>query len=58
MVWVDHSNSSPYQNQMYAIWHNGNPSFMNRRTAGAGGTWLAAPIQVSGAETGSSIGAM
>lgn len=57
MVWVDHSASSPYFNQQYAIWHNGNPCYMNRRTAGAGGTWLAAPIQVSGAEsTGQTIG--
>jgi hypothetical protein len=57
MVWVDKSASSPFQNQMYAIWHNGPPAFMNRRTAGAGGTWLAAPVQVSGAEsTGTAIG--
>ncbi|MEP7014721.1 MAG: dockerin type I domain-containing protein [Verrucomicrobiota bacterium] len=57
MVWVDHSASSPFQNQMYAIWHNGNPAFMNRRTAGAGGTWLASPIQVSGVESsGTCIG--
>ncbi|MEP7254613.1 MAG: T9SS type A sorting domain-containing protein [Ferruginibacter sp.] len=57
MVWVDHSATSPYYNQQYAIWHNGNPAFMNRRTAGVGGTWLAAPIQVSGAEsTGTCIG--
>lgn len=57
MIWVDHSASSPYQNQIYAIWHNGDPAFMNRRTAGAGGTWLANPIQVSGAETtGTAIG--
>jgi Carboxypeptidase regulatory-like domain len=57
MVWVDHSASSPYFGQMYAIWHNNNPAFMNRRTAGSSGTWLAAPIQVSGAEsTGTCIG--
>jgi hypothetical protein len=57
MIWVDHSASSTFQNQIYAIWHNSNPAFMNRRTAGAGGTWLAAPIQVSGAETtGTAIG--
>ncbi len=58
MVWVDHSPSSPYRNQMYAIWHNGNPAFMNRRTANPGGTWGATPIQVSGAESsGTCIGA-
>jgi len=57
MVWVDHNPTSPFFGQQYAIWHNGLPAFMNRRTAGAGGTWLAAPIQVSGAEsTGTAIG--
>ncbi len=57
MLWVDHSASSPFQNQIYGIWHNGSPAFMNRRTAGAGGTWLASPIQVSGAESsGTCIG--
>ena len=57
MVWVDHSATSPFQGQMYAIWHNGPPAFMNRRTAGAGGTWLPNPIQVSGAESaGTAIG--
>ena len=57
MVWIDHSPTSPYFNQQYAIWHNGLPAFMNRRTAGVAGTWLAAPIQVSGAEsTGTCIG--
>ena len=57
MVWVDHSSTSPFFNRQYAIWHNGFPAYMNRRTAGAGGTWLAAPLQVSGAEsTGTAIG--
>src|SRR5436189_40302 len=46
LMWVDHSASSPFQNQIYGIWHNGSPAYMNRRTAGAGGTWLALPIQV------------
>ncbi len=58
MVWIDHSPTSPFFNQTYAIWHNNAPVFMSRRTAGAGGTWLATPIQVSGAETtGTGIGA-
>ncbi|MBP6001815.1 MAG: hypothetical protein KA746_00140 [Pyrinomonadaceae bacterium] len=58
IVWIDKSATSPFFGQTYAIWHNGNPAFVNRRTAGAGGTWLAAPIQVSGAEsTGTAIGA-
>lgn len=57
LMWADHSASSPYQNQIYGIWHNAEPAYMNRRTAGAGGTWLAAPIQVSGAESsGTCIG--
>jgi hypothetical protein len=58
LVWVDHSSTSAFFGRQYAIWHNGNPAFVNRRTAGAAGTWLAAPIQVSGAEsTGTAIGA-
>ena len=57
MLWADHSATSPFQNQIYGIWHNGNPAYMNRRTAGAGGTWLTTPVQVSGAEsTGTCIG--
>jgi hypothetical protein len=53
MIWVDHSASSPYTNNVYAIWHNGNPAFVNRRTAAGWGT----PIQVSGSETsGTAIG--
>jgi hypothetical protein len=54
MQWIDHSASSPYANNNYVIWHNGNPAFMNRRTSTGWGT----PIQVSGAETtGTAIGA-
>ena len=54
MIWVDHSASSPYGNNIYAIWHNGNPAFMNRRTSTGWGT----PIQVSNsAATGTCIGA-
>lgn len=56
MVWVDHNAASPFFNQQYAIWHNGNPAFVSRRTAGVAGTW-SAPLQVSGAEsTGTAIG--
>jgi hypothetical protein len=56
MVWIDKSPTSPFFNQQYAIWHNNAPAFMNRRTAGAGGTW-GAPIQVSAGETtGTGIG--
>ena len=54
-VWIDHSASSAYKDYIYAIWHNGNPAFMNRRSASG---WLATPIQVSGSETtGTAIGA-
>jgi hypothetical protein len=57
MAWVDHSATSPYKDRVYVIYHNNAPAFMNRRTPGVAGTWLAAPIQVSGAEsTGTCIG--
>ena len=56
MVWVDHNSNSPFFNQQYAIWHNGLPAFVSRRTAGNSGTW-STPLQVSGAEsTGTAIG--
>jgi Abnormal spindle-like microcephaly-assoc'd, ASPM-SPD-2-Hydin len=48
-LWVDHSPASPYRDQMYAIWHDGNPTFFASRS-GPGGTWNA-PIQLSGGET-------
>ncbi len=55
MIWTDHSNSSPFKDNLYAIWHNGNPVFVNRRT-GPGGAWQT-PLQVSGPETtGTGIG--
>ena len=50
IIWVDHSATSPFKDQVYAVWHNGTPVFVSRRTAGAGGAW-SAPLQVSGAET-------
>ena len=53
MQWIDHSATSPYANQNYVIWHNGNPAFMNRRTSSGWGT----PIQVSDSQaTGTCIG--
>jgi len=53
MMWIDHSASSPFLDNIYAIWHNGLPAFVARRTAAG---WQA-PIQVSGAETaGTAIG--
>ena len=61
MVWVDHSatlvneNPNPNKDNIYAIWHNGTPAFMNVRL-GTTGVWQT-PIQVSGAEsTGTAIG--
>jgi pre-peptidase len=54
MEWADHSGSSAFANNIYVIWHNGNPAFMNRRTASGWGT----PIQVSDSQaTGTCIGA-
>jgi len=54
LMWVDHSATSAFKDSIYACWHNGNPAYINRRTAtGAWGT----PLQVSGAEsTGTAIG--
>src|SRR4051812_10830156 len=55
MIWADHSTTSTFKDNLYAIWHNGAPVFMNRRT-GPGGSWQTA-IQVSGSETtGTGIG--
>ncbi|HEV7509004.1 MAG TPA: hypothetical protein VGS07_29280 [Thermoanaerobaculia bacterium] len=56
IIWVDHSATSPFKDNLYAIWHNDDPAFMNRRT-GPAGSWQT-PIRVSGAEsTGTAIGA-
>jgi len=53
MMWVDHSAVSPFKDNIYVIWHDGNPAFVDRRTAAGWQT----PIQVSGAETtGTAIG--
>ncbi|HTG35038.1 MAG TPA: hypothetical protein VLB76_19145 [Thermoanaerobaculia bacterium] len=55
IMWVDHSATSAFKDNIYVIWHNGLPAFMNRRT-GPAGSWQT-PIQVSGAEsTGTAIG--
>lgn len=55
IMWVDHSATSPFKDNIYVIWHNGNPAYINRRT-GPSGSWQT-PIQVSGAEsTGTAIG--
>jgi hypothetical protein len=55
MIWVDHSATSSFKDNLYACWHNGNPQFVNRRT-GPAGSWQT-PLQISGAETtGTAIG--
>jgi hypothetical protein len=55
IMWVDHSATSPFKDNIYVIWHNGTPAFVTRRT-GPTGSWQT-PIQVSGAEsTGTAIG--
>ena len=54
-LWIDHSSTSPHEDNMYLIWHNGAPCFVARR-AGPSGTWQT-PLQVSGSETtGTAIG--
>jgi hypothetical protein len=58
-VCVDSSPTSPFRNNIYAIWHNNAPAFVNHRTpdtAGTAGSWQV-PKQVSGDETtGTAIG--
>jgi hypothetical protein len=48
-LWVDHSPTSPYRDNMYALWWDSGPTYLARR-AGPGGTWQP-PQQISGAET-------
>ena len=56
MTWVDHSDSSPFKDNLYVIYHNEREVFMNRRN-GPDGEW-GEPLQVSGNETfGTGIGA-
>jgi hypothetical protein len=50
IIWVDHSPTSPFKDQIYATWHNGTPVFFARRTAGPAAAWQP-PIQLSGTET-------
>jgi hypothetical protein len=53
LIWVDHSAVSPSKDNLYVCWHNGNPVYVNRRTASGWGT----PVKVNGAETtGTAIG--
>src|SRR5581483_10328958 len=32
LIWVDRGPASPFKDNLYAIWHNGAPVFVNRRT--------------------------
>ena len=50
IMWVDHSASSPFRDQIYVTWHTGVPVQFARRTTGSGAAWQA-PIQISGGET-------
>lgn len=50
IMWVDHSPSSPYRDQIYLTWHTGTPVQFVRRTTGSGAAWQT-PLQVSGSET-------
>jgi BNR/Asp-box repeat len=53
MMWVDRSQTSPFRDRIYVIWHNGAPAYVSYRTAAG---WHA-PIRLSGAETtGTAIG--
>jgi len=58
MMWTDHSERSPFKDQIYVVWHNGSEVFVNRHTGpGTGGAW-GDPLQVSSLETkGTGIGA-
>jgi Bacterial Ig domain len=54
-MWVDHSATSAFKDNIYVIWHPGNPAVVARRT-GPTGSWQT-PVQVSGSETtGTAIG--
>jgi hypothetical protein len=52
MMWVDHSENSPYRDTLYVTWHKG-PAYIARRTAKGWQT----PLRLSGSETsGTAIG--
>ena len=54
MIWTDHSATSTYHDNIYAIYHNGTPVYLSRHT---GGSW-SSPVRLSGSETtGTGIGA-
>jgi len=56
VMWTDHSQTSPFKDQIYVIWHaevpptaNSSIAFVARRTAGPGGAWQA-PKRISHTE--------
>jgi hypothetical protein len=49
LLWVDRSSTSPYSDNMYAVWHLGGLCYINVRP-GPSGSW-GTPLQVSGSET-------
>jgi hypothetical protein len=53
-MWIDHSATSAFANNIYAIYHNDNSGFVSRRLS----TGWQTPVQITGAETtGTPIGA-
>ncbi len=54
MMWTDHSEQSPFKDNIYVIWHDGRAVFVSHHTPGGG--W-SDPLQISGGETiGTGIG--
>jgi hypothetical protein len=45
MLWADHSATSPFKDNLYVIWHDGQSVLLNRRTPAGG--WMAAPLVLS-----------
>ena len=55
MMWVDHSEASPYKDTIHIIWHNGREVYVSRRSPGSS-SW-SEPLRISGGETlGTGIG--
>jgi hypothetical protein len=56
IMWVDHSPTSPFRDQIYVTYHIGAVAWVVRRATGAGAAWQT-PVQVSfGETTGTPIG--
>src|SRR5436305_348371 len=54
IMWTDHSEQSPFKDNIYVIWHDGRAVFVSHHTPGGG--W-SDPLRVSGGETiGTGIG--